>query len=141
MSHLAKIELEITDLNALDRACKKLGFELAREQKTYKWFGRWVGDAPLPEGLDRNKLGECEHAIKVPGAKYEVGVIKRDSGKYSLLFDEWVSGGLVPKIGKDGGKIKQHYAIEKAKIEAIRKGYRIRERVVDNKIQLTVIMR
>lgn len=141
MSHLAKIELEINDLTALDKACKRLGFELVREQKTYKWYGRWVGDAPLPEGLDVSKLGTCEHAIKVPNASYEVGVVKKANGNYGLLWDYWGAGGLAEKIGKDGGLLKQAYTLEKAKQEAVRKGYSVREQRINNKIELRVFVR
>lgn len=141
MSHLAKIELEINDLTALDKACKRMGFELMKGQKTYKWYGRWVGDSPLPEGVDKSKLGTCDHAIKVPGASYEVGVLKKDNGKYGLLWDYWGAGGLPEKIGKNGGLLKQAYTLEKAKMESIKKGYFVKEQKLNGKIQLTVEVR
>jgi hypothetical protein len=68
MSHIAKIELEIKDLRSQQEACKRLGYEFCTNQKTYLWFGRWVGDNPLPDGISEDQLGQCDHAIKVPGA-------------------------------------------------------------------------
>ena len=40
MSHMAKIELEINDLNTLDQACKRLGLALILNQRSYRWFGQ-----------------------------------------------------------------------------------------------------
>ncbi len=28
-------------------------------QKTYQWYGRWVGDTKLPEGIPESELGKC----------------------------------------------------------------------------------
>ena len=51
MSHISKIELVIHSLEDLKEACRQLGFEFMKNQKTYKWYGRWVGDTPLREPL------------------------------------------------------------------------------------------
>ena len=66
MSHISKIELVIHSLEDLKEACRQLGFEFMENQKTYKWFGRWVGDTPLPEGVKIEDIGKCDHAIRVP---------------------------------------------------------------------------
>ena len=66
MSHISKIEMEITDLESLKAACKRLGFTFQEYQKTYQWYGRWVGDTKLPEGILESDLGKCDHAIQVP---------------------------------------------------------------------------
>ena len=137
MSHVAKIELEINDLDDLKRACNRLGFEFMENQRTYKWFGQWVGDYPLPEGIKKEDLGKCDHAIRVPEAKYEVGIVRRN-GTYLLLWDFWSSGGLEEKLGKDAGLLKQAYAIERIKRESRRKRYRIREQRTDHGVRLTL---
>ena len=77
MSHIAKIELEINDLESLKAACEALGFNFMANQTTYRWFGRWVGDTPLPEGVSIEELGKCTHAIHVPAAVFEVGVVQK----------------------------------------------------------------
>jgi hypothetical protein len=59
MSHITKIDLLIKDLDALDKACGKLGLELVRGQKTFRAY----------------RAGTCEHGIRAvdsPNA-YEIG--------------------------------------------------------------------
>lgn len=129
MSHVADVELEVNDLGCLREAAKSLGLELV-EQDTYKWFGRHVGDYPMPKGFTQADLGKCEYAIRIPGNSraYEVGVMKRKDGKpgYQLLWDFWAGGyGLQDAIGKDGGLLKQSYTVMRAKKEMLRKGYRV----------------
>lgn len=137
MSHVAKIELEINDLDALKAACQRLGLEFCCGQTTYRWYGEFVGDHPLPEGLTVQDLGRCDHAIRVPGASYELGVLKRN-GKYLLLWDFWGEGGLERVLGRNAGKLKQAYAIERTRREAMRKGYRITESKTRNGVRLVL---
>ena len=98
MSHVARIELEINDLDSLKAACKSLGLEFVPDQKTFEWYGRQVGNYPLPDGFTLEDMGRCDHAIRVPGAQYEIGVVKR-RGKYTLLWDFWEDGGLETVLG------------------------------------------
>ena len=44
MSHIAKIELEITDPDTLKLACERLGLQFMENQTTYSWYGTWIGD-------------------------------------------------------------------------------------------------
>jgi hypothetical protein len=129
MSHVAKIAIEIKDLETLDAACTRLGGTLVRGKTHYKWFGRSVGDYPLPEGYAAADLGQCEHAIRVPGARYEIGVVRRRDGKpgYQLLWDSWGDGGLERQLGQGAGKLVQAYGIEAAKRAARTRGYHVEE--------------
>ena len=138
MSHISKIEIEIKDLSTLKQACQRLNLQFLPEQKTYKWYGRWVGDGgPLPEGITVEDLGKCDHAIRVPHCEYEIGVIKRGR-KYLLLWDSWRSGGLAKALGKNAGLLKQAYAIARVHQEAKLKGYRVREKKIENGIRLVL---
>ena len=137
MSHVSKIELEIQSLEDLKLACKRLGFIFQENQQTYKWYGRSVGDYPLPEGITVDALGHCDHSIKAPECAYEIGVVKRGS-KYILLWDSWHAGGLEKKIGKDAGLLKQGYTIERIKREAKRKKYQVREIKQDQSMRLVL---
>jgi len=137
MSHIAKIELEITDLETLRHACERLGLEFMENQQTYKWYGTWIGDTLLPEGIAVHDLGKCDHAIRVIGAQYEIGIIKRDR-KYILLWDFWNQGGLEQRLGKNAGRLKQAYGIERVRAEAKRKGYHVSEQKVDQGVQLVL---
>lgn len=137
MSHVSQIQLEITSLDDLKVACATLGFTFKTNQETYAWYGRWVGDAPLPEGIDQKDLGTCNHAITVPGCSYEIGVVKRGE-KYLLLWDSWHRGGLEQKIGKDAGLLKQAYTIERIRREAKLKRYRVQEIRKDTSVRLVL---
>ena len=137
MSHVAKIELEINDVETLKLACERLGLQFIENQRSYEWYGSWVGDTPLPEGITLADFGKCDHAIKVPGAQYEIGIVQRDK-KYILLWDYWHRGGLEEKLGKNAGRLKQAYAIERVRKEARIKGHRICEQKTNQGIRLVL---
>lgn len=139
MSHISRIELDIKDLQSLKEACKRLGFEFCQNQQSYQWYGRWVGDSPLPEGITEDQLGKCDHAIKVPGAQYEVGVV-RNGHSFILLYDEWVKGGLKTKLGVNAGLLKQAYTIETLRKEARQKNYRFHETKMKKQIRVTLTL-
>ncbi len=139
MSHIAKIELEINDLETLKKACERLGLEFIENQKTYQWYGTWVGDSEMPEGITVNDLGKCDHAIRVPGAQYEIGIVSKGR-KYTLLWDFWHQGGLEQKLGKNAGRLKQAYAVERVRKEARLKGYRICEQKTDKAVRLVLTL-
>ena len=137
MSHIARIELEIKSLEDLKSACNRLGLKFCENEKSYKWFGRWVGDEPLPEDVREEDLGKCDHMIHVPGAQYQIGIVKKDN-QYRLLWDSWQSGGLEKVLGRNAGLLKQAYAVETIKRESRLKGHRLRETIKDNKIRLVL---
>ncbi len=114
-----------------------LGFNFIENQKTYQWYGRWVGDSPLPEGIALEDLGKCDHAIRIQDCAYEIGIVKKGA-KYILLWDSWHTGGLEQKIGKEAGILKQAYTIERIKSEAKRKKYQVREIRNDQSIRLVL---
>jgi len=139
MSHIARTDLIITSLSDLEGACRDLGFQFMADQKTYRWYGHWVGDAPMPDGITSEDLGKCDHAIRVPGCDYQVGVVKRDD-HYILLWDNWSAGGLAGKIGPNAGILKQAYSVRRVRSEARRKGYRIRELRMKQGVRMVVIV-
>ena len=135
MSHVAKIEITITDLDTLKGACEQLGLQFMAHQKTYSWYGRYVGDSAIPEGFTEADLGRCDHAIRVPGAEYELGVVYRN-GRFHLLWDFYRSGGLERVLGKGACKLKQAYSAERVRREARVKGYHVQERKTEQGIRL-----
>ena len=137
MSHVARIEIDIKDLDALKAACVQLGLEFVPNQQSYAWYGQYVGDTPLPDGFTAADLGRCDHAIRVPGARYEVGVVHRN-GKYHLLWDFYRSGGLERVLGKGAGRLKQAYSVERVRREARLQGYRLRERRTERGIRMVL---
>lgn len=137
MSHVTRVDVDIKDLVALEAACKELGIKFIKDQSTYVWFGQFVGDAPVPEGFTRNELGHCSHIIKVPGERYEIGVVQKD-GKWRLLYDAWNEkdyrqpNGIVQKLGAGLEKLKQMYGVHKTTIEARARGLIVNRTVLNN---------
>jgi len=117
MSHVVTIKTKLKSLQSIQKACTRLGWQFLEGQTTYKWYGKFMGDYPLPTGFTADQLGKCTHAIKVPGAKYEIGVIQ-NGDEYTLLYDFWGDGGLLPLIGgQDCPKLIQAYAVEEARAQ------------------------
>jgi hypothetical protein len=139
MSHVSNIELHIKSLEALKAACKELGIIFRENRKTYKWYGSWIGDHPLPEGMRMEDLGKCDHCIEVPGCTYEIGVIRRND-QWQLIWDFWHKGGLQKKLGQNAGKLKQAYTAAAIRMEAKQKGYRVRQERVENGIRMVLAM-
>lgn len=135
MSHVATVDVQITNLDDLRAACQRLGLEFVEGQQTYRWYGRHVGDYPLPEGFAASDLGKCEHAIRIPGnaSAYEVGVVRRRDGKpgWSLMWDFYAGGyGLEKFVGNDCGLLRQSYATVAAVRTARQQGFQVQERTL-----------
>lgn len=134
MSHVCAVSLEVRSLDDLEAACKRLGFKFMRGQKTWKWFSRYMADyheadAAYHHGIRPEDYGKSDHAIQVPGAEYEIGVVRRPDGKpgYVLVFD-FFDNNLTTKVGGRGcEKIKQAYAAVVTKRSLKRKGYKVTE--------------
>lgn len=133
MSHVATVDVQVTNLEDLRAACQRLGLEFAEGQTTYRWYGTHVGDYPLPAGFSAADLGSCEHAIRVPGnlEAYEVGVVRRRDGKpgWQLMWDFYLGGfGLEQHVGTDCGLLRQSYATVAATRAARQQGFTVQER-------------
>lgn len=131
MSHVVSVKVRINSLEALKAAARDCGLVFRQEQRTYRWYGRYMGDSPLPEGFSAADLGRCDHALAVkddPFA-YEVGVVKARDGKgWVLLYDFWAQGhGLEFAIGKNAERLAQRYAVHAATRNLARQGYRVVE--------------
>lgn len=141
MSHVVAIKLRIKDLNALNAAGQTLGMEMIPAAQ-FKWFGRHVGDYPLPEGFTKEDMGKCVYALRLKGNSeaYEVGVAqsKIHPGEYELLLDFWQGGfGLEDAIGKQGCKLRQEYSSVVTQKAMRKQGLRITKSVTsDGKIVL-----
>jgi hypothetical protein len=142
MSHVATINIEIKDLDALTAAAAQLGLELVRGVSRYRWFGTLVEkNTPLPTGFTEQDLGKCDHVIRIPNnnVAYEIGVCQRRDGKpgYQLMWDYWLNGyGIVRAVGgATAPKLIQEYSAQVAMKDLMRKGYRTRlERKEDGRI-------
>lgn len=137
MSHVVTVETEIRNLEALRKAAADCGMEWREGQTTHRWYGRHVGDYPLPTGFARGDLGHCLHAISVPGDRsaYEIGVVARKDGKpgYTLLFDFWGAPGrkLQAAAGHRCQKLLQHYGARVVR-STLKATQRVRQEVLAN---------
>lgn len=119
MSHVTTVDLHVLNLDILAQAAQRLGLELVRNQKTYRWYGVTVGAAKLPQGFSAEDLGRCDHALRVVGAEelrpapYEIGVSRRRDGEpgYLLFWDFWAGGfGLQERVGENCRNLRRQYS-------------------------------
>ena len=118
MSHIVSIETEVRDEAAVQAACSRLRLPAATR-------GRFELYSSTEEGL----------GIELPDWRYPV-VANTDTGQ--LCFDNY-EGRWGAQQHLDG--FLQRYAVEKARIEARRKGHTVTEQQMDSgAIKLTVTM-
>jgi hypothetical protein len=128
VSHVETVTVIINDLDALVEAVARVGCKFVPNKKTYEWWGRSVGDYPLPEGMTVDMLGKCEHVIQLPGCGYEIGVVKTGPKKYTLAYDFYGEGGkLLAHLGPKLQRLVQMYSICKVSREAKKKGMKVQE--------------
>ena len=132
MSHVADVQLQVTDLAALKQAVEKMGGTFVEGQRTFRWYGRflndWASSRAAVNRISPENFGKCEHAIRVPGVGYEIGVIKHPSGTgYELIFDQFGEGKKLEAWlgGENYGRVKQNYGAVVTTRELARKGYRV----------------
>jgi hypothetical protein len=133
---VASIDLVITDLDAIKRACDACGLEFMEGQKTFTWYGRWLDDwndparAAAMKGFDPKTYGQCEHAIRRAGHKkgdYEMGLVPRRDGLpgWEVVVDFWGSGRYFSSKfgGPDMPELKNEYGAAMSERYWQSKGY------------------
>ena len=116
MSHVVTIRTEVRDRAAVRAACSRLGLPQPREG-TFQLFG---GEAT---GL----------AVELPGWRYPaVCELASGSVRYDNYAGRWGDPSRL-------GAFLQGYAVEKAALEARRRGHAVSERTLaDGSVRLTV---
>ncbi len=143
MSHMeCNIDALITDLDILERTLQEKfpTAKLMRDQKTHAWFGKWVDDfhgdkAAYRHGINPEDYGKCDHAIRVEGSEYEVGLvpIKRDGVEgWCAVWDNWRGHAIVEAFGRGSEKLMTEYARMTAVVTAEQQGMTYQENVLDN---------
>lgn len=115
MSHISTISTEnlVFDLGTIKDLCKRMGWNFMENQKSYAWYGKYMGDSPIPEGMTPEDYGKCDHAISVPGANYEIGLVEdKEKGGYRVVADFWSGGGLDKILGEQGEVFAQEYNMQ-----------------------------
>jgi hypothetical protein len=146
MSHVTTIKMEIKDLDALEQACQKIGLKFNRNQKHYKWYGRFVGDY-REAGTNPKDMGLCDHAISVPGnaGAYEIGVAQKGES-YELRYDFYGGGfGLEKLAGNRCSTLIEAYtqtvALNEATKFAAAEGYTVTSEVDAETGETVITMR
>lgn len=108
MSHISQLHYKLTDsmLPAFAAACAELGLEF-RQGTTFRWYGRFMNDSPVPEGMKPEEYGTCEYVISHPSWGYDVGLWRHPDGTFRLVYDEWGANGraIVQAIGANGATL------------------------------------
>lgn len=100
---------EITDLEVLAKACKRLGLQIDVNKKQAKYYA----------GQQFN----CDAVISSKDSTYEIAVIKKGKN-YEIQADLYDSR-LREIVGNNAGKLSQAYQIEMHRKIAREKGYEI----------------
>lgn len=128
MSHVATVDLQILDLDALKAACEEIGLIWKEGQKTYRWYQKWMNDygkddAAYKNGIKPEDYGKCEHAIGTKSNGYEIGVVKNPKGKGYVLIWDFFDGTIEKAAGKQCDKLFKTYSKNVAVKQVKRLGY------------------
>lgn len=115
---MSMIECVITDLETLRKDCTRLGLTFHENKKSFTWY--------------YSESEKCDHCISIPGAKYQIGVVKDGAGNFQMKADFWEFGGLRETVGQFGEKLIQAYGAEKTILEARKAGYTAIENTMDD---------
>jgi len=142
MSHVAKVELKVTDLDDLAAACADVGCTFDRDATEWEWYGEWEQDydsedAAFRHGIAPERYGTSDAGvIRVPGASYEIGVYRLPDGTFGLVYDNFNKGrGIETHLGAGLPRLRQTYAdrrTAKSFMELRAKGYTVQRRELED---------
>lgn len=142
MSHVTEVKLKLTDLDAVEEAAKACGLELVRGQRSFRWYGHFVGDTTPPAGRDPKDYGKCEHALRQTALPdgYEIGLVPAlDGNGWDAMYDSWSSAGraLPAAVTTLRREYAATVATKRATATLARRGFKIsREDLPGNRIRL-----
>jgi hypothetical protein len=126
MSHYSEVAIELTDEGCLVAALCRLGFEgkveVHREARPLYGYQGDVRPQKAHIIIRRQHVGRAANDLgfeRQADGKYRVWVSDYDV-KYNKYDDAWM------------GRLKQTYGVEKARVEARKKGYRVSEQKLDD---------
>lgn len=139
MSHTTTIDgINITDANAIraavaNLAAKGVNISLVENATPRMYYDHQARD-----------VGTCEFVLKLPDAKYDVGLKQQPDGSYQPVFDEWANsvGGQIggqcalPQTPEERslwaiGAFSQEYNKEVVRQQAAAQGMSVSETVDD----------
>jgi len=126
MSHYSEVQIEFTDEGCLVAALGRLGFKDKVEvHKEAQALYGYQGDVRAQKAhliIRREHVGRAANDLgfeKQADGKYRVWISEYDQ-KYNKYDDAWL------------GRLKQAYGVEKARVEAKKRGYRVSEQKLDD---------
>ena len=133
MSHITRIKGNLTIMEAVEAACTALGATLHLGQTYHRtYYGKKA----------------CDHAISIPGADYDIGLVKAESGPgYDITFDQWGPGhALTMAFGERACKLQQEYRVatieRRHRVTLARKGFRMtRENLPTGQVRMRLARR
>ena len=119
MSHITKIETQITDLDVAERALVDLGLDVSRDAELVGWGSR-TGALPLA-------------CLRLPSGDFGVGLQLTANGTYEVMSDWWYVERQAG-VGRDDllSRLYQRYSYLKVKEALDQHGLRIAEESVDD---------
>ncbi len=127
MSHYSEVQIEFMDKMALIAALERMGFQGKVEvhhEEAQPLYG-WEND------VRSQKAHIIIRRVHVGFNSNDIGFERQADGKYRL----WVSKFDQEEHGYDKawqGRLKQAYGVEKARVEAKKKGYLVHEQKLDD---------
>ena len=121
MSHFTTIKTQIRDTEALRSACAELGLELLQNKEARGYY---------------TQTTKGDYVIRLKGP-YDVALNRQADGTLSMTTD-WFAGSVEAEVGPNFGKLTQLYAVNKATIEARKKGWTVQRKQVGDNIKLTI---
>ncbi len=121
MSHFTTIKTQIRDTEALRAACSELGLELVPNAEARGYY---------------TQTTKGEYVIRLRGP-YDIAANRQQDGAFGFTTD-WFAGHVEAEVGANYGKLPQLYAVNKATIQARKKGWTVQRKQVGDNIKLTI---
>lgn len=129
MSHIAEVQLELKDLDAIAKAADALGLELVRDCKTFNYYGGAKDPA-----VHKLRLKNA------PAGAYEIGLRYTDMTQTTLqpAWDTYGQHGqaLVRAVGSEMVELKKRYAAELSASKLRKMGYSVKISTQDNQLRV-----
>jgi len=126
MSRSITIKAEIKSLSILKKVCGILGYKFVENQKQY---------------IDYYSSKPCSHAIKIPSARHELGLVQDETTKhktYNIRGDFDYNGGLPQTVGSNAWKLMQKYEEEQTKYAAMLNNHICETQILEDRTRLTI---
>ena len=115
MSHFTTIKTQIKDITALRAAVSELGLQL-------------LANAEARGYISNKTKGDFVLRLKGP---YDVALNQQPDGTFGLTTDWW-DGHVEREVGQNFGRLLQLYGVQKATLEAKKKGMTVLRRSQPN---------